>query len=73
MNEVWNLDRIYHGFDDPAFAADFSALKEEIAAFAAFTENLGACEPLTGLREGIHMQENISKLANRMGLYASLR
>ena len=73
MNEVWNLDLIYHGFDDPAFAADFSALKEEIAAFAAFTENLDVCQPLAGLRDGIHMQENISKLANRMGLYASLR
>ena len=73
MNEVWNLNPIYKGFDDPAFAADFSALKDKIAAFAAFTENLESCQPLTGLREGIGLQEEISKLANRMGLYASLR
>ena len=73
MNEVWNLDPIYKGFDDPAFAADFAALKEQIVAFATFTEKLASCEPLNGLREGIHLQEEISKLANRLGLYASLR
>ena len=73
MNEVWNLDPIYKGFDDPAFAANFAALKEQIVAFATFTEKLASCEPLNGLREGIHLQEEISKLANRLGLYASLR
>ena len=31
MNEVWNLDRIYKGFEDPQFDADFSALKEKVA------------------------------------------
>ena len=38
MNEFWNLDPIYKGFDDPAFAADQAAMKtkvEEITAFAA--------------------------------------
>ena len=73
MNEVWNLDPIYKGFDDPAFAANFAALKEQIVAFATFTEKLASCEPLNGLCEGIHLQEEISKLANRLGLYASLR
>ena len=27
MNEVWNLDVIYRGFDDPAFAADMEKLE----------------------------------------------
>ena len=73
MNEVWNLDPLYKGFDDPAFAADFSALKDKIAAFAAFTENLESCQPLTGLREGIRHQEEFMRYANRIGQYASLR
>ena len=30
MNEVWNLDPIYKGFDDPAFEADLASAKEEI-------------------------------------------
>ena len=73
MNEVWNLDPIYRGFDDPAFEADFSALKEKIAEFSAFTEGLASCEPLKGLRDGIAHQEETFRLANRIGLYASLR
>ena len=28
MNEVWNLDVIYRGFDDPAFAADMEKLEK---------------------------------------------
>ena len=28
MNEVWNLDPIYKGFDDPAFEQDLNALKK---------------------------------------------
>ena len=27
MNEIWNLDPIYKGFDDPAFEADMASLK----------------------------------------------
>ena len=29
MNEVWNLDRIYKGFDDPAFQADLDLTDKE--------------------------------------------
>ena len=28
MNEVWNLDVIYRGFDDPAFATDMEKLED---------------------------------------------
>ena len=73
MNEVWNLDVIYPGFDDPAFVADFSALKEKIAGFSAFTGTLADMMPLEGLRTGIVLQEEIFYLANRIGLYSSLR
>ncbi len=27
MNEVWNLDPIYRGFQDPAFGADMNKLE----------------------------------------------
>ena len=33
MNEVWNLDPIYKGFEDPAFAADLAALKTAYSRF----------------------------------------
>ena len=35
MNERWNLDPIYPGFDDPAFAADMEALKAEVEKITA--------------------------------------
>ena len=73
MNEVWNLDPIYRGFDDPAFEADFSALKQQIAAFDAFTLTLGTEDALAALRKGIAMQEALVHVANKLGLYASLR
>ena len=36
MNTVWNLDRIYKGFDDPAFSADIEALTAAIAEISDF-------------------------------------
>ena len=73
MNKVWNLDPIYKGFEDPAFEADFQAMKEKIAAFDAFSRTLDRQEPLAGLRAGIDIQDELFYLANRLGLYASLR
>ena len=73
MNEFWNLDPIYHGFDDPAYQADMAALKEEAANIAAFAGELPSLAPLEGLRRGIALQEKFSELVNRLALYASLR
>ena len=30
MKAVWNLDVIYRGFDDPAFAADLKAMQQVV-------------------------------------------
>ena len=73
MNEVWNLDPIYKGFDDPAFEADLAKAKETIAQFAAHVEGLQNAEPKEALRQGISLQETISAYAEKLGLYASLR
>ena len=72
MNEVWNLDPIYKGFDDPAYQADLAAMKELVADFTAFAANLDSMEPLEGLRRGIEMQEKLADLGS-LGGYASLR
>ena len=73
MNEVWNLDPIYKGFDDPAFEADLASAKETIAQFANHVQNLENGEPKETLRRGIELQETISAYAEKLGLYASLR
>ena len=73
MNERWNLDPIYTGFADPAFEADLAAAREKLAAFTALTAGLADAEPLEALRSGIRLQEELSELAGKLGLYASLR
>ena len=73
MNDVWNLDSVYQGFDDPAFDADFSSAKDAIARFTALTEDLSARTPLDALKAGILLQEEIISLTQKLGMYASLR
>ncbi len=73
MNEVWNLDPIYKGFDDPAFSADLELLKQKTGELAAFAEKLEEADPLEGLKEGIRLQEEVTTLAYKLGGYASLR
>ena len=73
MNEVWNLDPIYKGFEDPAFEADMNTLKEKLAEISAFAEELERLEPMEGLHRGVALQEQFSHLVNKLAGYASLR
>ena len=72
MNEVWNLDRIYKGFDDPAYAADFAAMGQLVKDFEALAAQLPELEPVEGLRRGIALKEKMADLSALFG-YASLR
>ena len=62
MNEVWNLDPIYKGFDDPTFEAELEELKNLVGAYAAFAAALAETDPAEGLCKGIAMQEKITHL-----------
>ena len=73
MNEVWNLDSIYKGFEDPAFEADMNTLKEKLAEISAFAEELEQLEPLEGLHRGVALQEQFYELVSKLAGYASLR
>ena len=73
MNQVWNLDPIYKGFDDPAFDADMAALKEMVEKIPAFSASLSDMDGLQGLKQGIALQEQFSDLVNKLAGYASLR
>ena len=53
MKDVWNLNTIYEGFTDPAFAADMEAMQNVVHDFAAFADGLETMETLEGLRGGI--------------------
>ena len=73
MNEVWNLDIIYRGFDDPAFAADMEKLEKLVKDYAAFAGELDRQTPLDGLKKGIALEEALTVLTAKLGEYASLR
>ena len=70
MNERWNLDPIYTGFQSPAFQADLSRLEECVQTLKNF--------PLTGdshdtLVKGLRLQEELNDLVEKLLLYAELR
>ena len=73
MNEVWNLDVIYKGFEDPAFEQELALLKEKAEKYAAFAAGLADTEPLEGLKTGILLEEDLTLLANKLAEYAMLR
>ena len=72
MNEVWDLSRLYQGFDDPKLAADMEELKQLVEELTAFAKRLPEMEALEGLREGIRLQEALED-ATLVIFYASLR
>ena len=73
MNEVWNLNPIYTGFDDPAFAEDMQLLEGKVKEMAAFSQSLADTDPLTGLKTGIALEEAVMLLASKLAGYAQLR
>ena len=73
MNEVWNLERMYSGFDDPKYQADFDSFEKKIAQFIAFTEELDGMTPLDGLRKGIRLQEELELVSDTLSAYPRLR
>lgn len=73
MYNVWNLDPIYSGFEDPSFEADLNALTGLSREFAQFTAELEKAEPIDGLRRGIGYMERISDLTGKLSQYAMLR
>ncbi len=72
MNEIWNLDPIYKGFDDPAFEADMLKLKALAATISEYAGKLPEMEAIEGLRQGIALQESFSDLVGKLAGFASL-
>ena len=73
MNEIWNLDPLYLGFDDPAFEADLAAAKEKLDELDSLMSRLAAMEPKQGLLAGITVQEEVSHLMGKLVNFAMLR
>ena len=75
MNERWDLDVIYNGFDSAEFQGDLESLKEAAARLADFAQtdlknSVGEHGVL--LRRGFELLEQISRLVGKLAGYASL-
>ena len=73
MNEVWNLDPIYPGFDSPEFQRDLDGLKETVADYASWVKDLDSAEPLAGLKTGTDYLEKLFTYGNKLVEYCLLR
>jgi len=73
MNERWDLNPIYTGFDDEKYISDLAAAGQTVRELTAFAEKLAEVAPIDGLRKGIALQERLSDLIEKLAGYASLR
>ena len=73
MNEVWDLNPIYRGFEDPAFAEDLQRLRGIATAFQEFAGKLEEVTPAQGLVRGIDQLEQLMDVAMKLLNYAQLR
>ena len=73
MKETWNLDPVYRGFEDAAFLADMEKLKDMAQQYNRFAGGLENLDALSGLRQGIIREEELTTLARKLATYAQLR
>lgn len=72
MNECWNLNPIYTGFDDPRFEEDLQALRRTVRDLEELTQHLTG-DSAALLKRGLTLQEQLQKLAEKLLCYAELR
>ncbi len=73
MNEVWNLDPIYKGFDAPEYQQDMERLTCMAQSFDSFAKNLSDTDALNCLKQGITLLEELEALVGKLAEYTSLR
>lgn len=73
MNQEWSLEVLYQSYEDPQFAADFTALEEKIAYMKDNTAAALKLEPVQGLEQCLQQKEEITALLYRLGEFISLK
>ena len=73
MQDRWNLDILYSGFDDAAFAADVQKLSEEIEKFIALSQDAETAPAGELLVNYVKSEERITELASKLIIYSNLR
>ncbi len=69
----WNLSDLFPAHESPEMKAGFDELDGKVVAFEAMRQSLSPDMPVDAFLELIHLLEAISRLAHRIGSFASLR
>jgi oligoendopeptidase F len=69
----WNLSDLFPAHESPEMKAGFDELDGKVVAFEAMRPGLSPEMPVDTFLELIHLLEAISRLAHRIGSFASLR
>ena len=73
MNDTWNLDPIYRGFDDPAFHRDCGELESTLALLKSFVQTLDTADAAQALHRGLSLQEELARLTMKLAGFAELK
>ena len=60
MNDKWNLNILYNGFDDEKFAADTKLLDDHIASLETLAAKAKELDALTLIREFLRINNDLS-------------
>ncbi len=72
MNKEWSLEKLYKGYDDPAFAADEAELDRLLSEYEEFAGCLQG-DPADLLSRMITLNQQITAKAESMMVFASLQ
>ncbi|MBQ7332929.1 MAG: M3 family oligoendopeptidase [Clostridia bacterium] len=73
MQDRWNLDILYGGFDDAAFKSDIEKLSGAIAEFSSLAKNAESTPSRELLLAYVESNMKISELANKLIIFSNLR
>lgn len=73
MNQEWSLDKLYKGYDDPAFIRDMEALPEKIEAYRQMAASLGEGDVKEQLIAALKAEEELSLFLGRLELFPDLK
>jgi len=73
MYNEWSLQAFYRGTDDPALENDMTRLEALVESFKASVAALSFSNIRGSLRRTIDLEEEMSRLARKLGSYFNLR
>lgn len=73
MNNTWNLDILYKGFNDEKFTSDLEKLEEQISALSELAKRSADTESVELIRDFLKIQNDLSYYSSKLFIYSNLR